>query len=76
MVLGVHFYWTCGKTEIKADICEREDASGNLVPVEVLSLIRSEVFCLQLFRKALLLMLPYSKAELNHSPGKTAEKVL
>ena len=57
-------------------VCEREDASGNLGPVKALSLIHSEVFCLQLFRKALLLTLPSSKAELNHSPGKTAEKVL
>lgn len=57
-------------------ICERKDASGNLGPVEILSLIHCEVFCLQLFRKALLLMLPHAKAELNHNPGKTAEEVL
>lgn len=54
----------------------REDASVNLCPIEALSLIHSEVFCLRLFRKALLLVLPYAKAELNHNPGKTAEKFL
>lgn len=57
-------------------ICEREDASGSLGHVKVLSLIHSEVFCLEPFRKALVLMLPYSKAGLNHRHGKSAEEDL
>lgn len=57
-------------------ICERKGAPGNLGPGETLSLIHSEVFCLQLFRKTLLLTLPHAKAELNHSPGRIAEEGL
>lgn len=65
-----------GERPKSRQVCKRKDASGNLGPVKELSLIHPEVFHLQLFRKPLLLILPYSKAELNLSPGKTAEKVL
>lgn len=76
--------WVLGKGTVpfsvekpkSRQICEGKDASGNLGPVEILSLTLPEAFCLQLFRKALLLTLPHAKAELNHNPGRTAEEVL
>lgn len=73
--------WVLGKGNVpisvekpkSGQIWEGKDASGNLGPAEILSLIHSEVFCLQLFREALLLTLPHARAELNHNPGKSAE---